>query len=159
MMRAWNMGGETGMRIMGNLPCLGWSEWACLPELGGLVVLAKVDTGARSCALHVDSQNCFQRDGREWVRFALHLGHGRQLDYCLPVADRRVVTNSGGHGRERIFVRSVLRLGDWERDVELNLADRHGLKHPMLIGRSAVTGAWVVDPGRRFVLGRELPSP
>lgn len=139
-----------------DLPALGWSEWAHLPDLGGFAVLAKLDTGARSCSLHVDAQETWWHQGREWVRFALRTGvRGPAVQYQLPVADRRVVTSSNGQSRSRIFVRTRLRLDDWEREVELNLADRRALKHPMLIGRSALAGAWLVDPARRFVLGRE----
>jgi len=139
---------------------LGWSEWALLPELGPDRVLAKIDTGARSCSLHVESQQCFRRDGVEQVAFALRTdAPGPAQACCLPVADRRVVTTSGGKSCERVFVLTRLRLGQWEREVEVNLVDRHRLRHPMLIGRNALAGAWLVDPARRFVLGRRGPWP
>ena len=139
---------------------LGWSEWAGLPDLAPGRVLAKVDTGARSCSLHVDSQSLIFRDGIEYVQFELRTGTpGPTHACCLPVADRRVVTNSGGKGSERIFVRTVLKLGDWQREVEVNLVDRHRLRHPMLIGRAAIADAWLVDPAQRFLLGRRATWP
>lgn len=142
------------MEPLSQLPVLGWSEWAQLPGLGSAWILAKIDTGARSCALHVESLRCFDDARGEQVAFVLHHGpSGLRLECCLPVADRRVVVSSNGGRQERVFVRTVLRLGDWAREVELNLADRHGLRHPMLIGRSALAQAWRVDPGRRFLLG------
>lgn len=142
------------------LPLLGWSEWALLPQLGPGRVLAKVDTGARSCSLHVEVSQCGVIDGIEQVAFRLRTGvRGPLQECCLPVADRRLVTNSGGQRRERIFIRTRLRLGDWEREVEVSLADRQGLRHPMLIGRTAIAGAWQVDPGRRFVLGGQESRP
>lgn len=142
------------MNTQESLPALGWREWAGLPELGLHAVLAKIDTGARSSALHVDWQRCFFQGDVEHVAFALRPGEGTEVVECrAPVLDRRLVTDSGGRQTGRIFIRTLLRLGGWEREVDVNLADRRGLRHPMLIGRTALTGAWLVDPSRTFVLG------
>lgn len=142
------------------LRVLGWSEWAVLPDLAHGCVLAKIDTGAHSCSLHVDSQCLIFRDGIEHVQFELRTGTPGPLHACcLPIADRRRVTSSNGKGSERIFVRTTLRLGDWEREVEVNLVDRRNLRHPMLIGRAAIADAWLVDPSQRFMLGRRGSWP
>lgn len=124
-----------------------------LPALGPGRILAKIDTGARSCSLHAEWQQLFVRDGIEQVAFGSRLDvHGALRECCLPVVDRRNVTSSSGVRSERVFVRTRLRLGAWEREVELNLVDRARLRHPMLIGRAALAGAWLVDPARRFIL-------
>lgn len=137
-----------------TLPALGWSEWAALPALGLPVVLAKIDTGARSCSLHVDWLECFVEAGVEQVAFGLRCELNESVVECrAPVMERRQVTSSAGHRGQRIFIRTLLSLGDWQREVDMNLADRRRLSHPMLIGRSALVGAWQVDPARRFVLG------
>ena len=142
------------MNTQESLPALGWREWAGLPELGLGAVLAKIDTGARSCALQVDWQRCFFEGDIEHVAFALRPGEGAAVVECsAPVLDRRLVTDSGGRQGERVFIRTLLKLGDWQREVEVNLADRRGLRHPMLVGRTALTGAWLVDPSRTFALG------
>lgn len=142
------------MNTQESLPALGWREWAALPGLGLHAVLAKIDTGARSCALHVDWQRCFFEDGVEQVAFALRPGEDAAVVECrAQVLDRRPVTDSGGRQTERVFIRTRLCLGDWWREVEVNLADRRGLRHPMLVGRAALAGAWLVDPARKFVLG------
>ncbi len=142
------------MNLQESLPALGWREWVALPGLGIGMVLAKIDTGARSCALHVDGQHVFFEDGVEQVAFTLRPSEGADVVACrAPVIDRRLVTDSGGRQAERIFIRTWLQLGDWRREVEMNLADRRRLRHPMLVGRTALTGAWLVDPARAFVLG------
>lgn len=136
------------------LPTLGWGEWAALPALGLPVVLAKIDTGARSCSLHVEWSECFVEAGIEQVAFGLRCDTSESVVECrATVMDRRQVTSSAGHRGKRIFIRTMLGLGDWQREVDVNLADRRRLSHPMLIGRSALAGAWLVDPARRFVLG------
>ena len=133
---------------------LGWREWACLPDLGLVWVLAKIDTGARSCALHVDSQHCFHENGIERVEFSLHPTTGsEEIRAVADVLTRRAVTDSGGRVSERVFIRSRLRLGGHEREVEINLVDRRRLRHPMLIGRAAIAGHWRVDPAVSFLHG------
>ncbi len=85
--------------VPSGLQRLGWREWLALPDLGIVAVRAKVDTGARSSSLHVESQETFQRDGVEWVRFGLDTGryHSPLASGEAPVLERRKVTDSGGH--------------------------------------------------------------
>ena len=143
-----------------SLPLLGWREWAALPDLGLEPMLAKVDTGARSCALHVDWQHCFIEAGVERVEFLLTPMRAlAPVRAVAKVLDRRPVTDSGGRTAERVFIRTRLRLGAWMREVEVNLADRRGLRHAMLIGRSAIAAQWCVDPARSFVLGGAQDEP
>ena len=137
-----------------TLGVLGWREWLALPELGIRAIRAKIDTGARSSALHVDQLETGLRDGVEWVRF--HLGNDCFADAEwaeAPVLDRRFVTDSGGHRTERIFVRTTLRLAGAEWPIEVNLSHRRNMLFPMLLGRTAMAGRFLVDPQRSFVLG------
>ncbi len=144
------------MRLTGELPVLGWREWATLPALGLDAIVAKIDTGARSCALHVEWQREQIEDGIAQVRFALRpTADGPIHEVCAPIVGRRTVADTGGGREARIFIRTPLRLGGWEHDVEIGLTHRHGLRHRMLIGRAALAGHWCVDPGRSFVLGSE----
>jgi hypothetical protein len=136
---------------------LGWRECVALPALGVDALLVKVDTGARTSALHVLDEEMFLRDGTGWVRFLLDDAvpgvAGRWLE--APVADRRVVTDSGGRGRPRVFIRTRLALPDgraWE--IEVNLTERGDMQFPMLLGRSALPRGSLVAPGRSFLLGR-----
>ena len=137
---------------------LGWREWLALPDLGVRAIRAKVDTGARSSALHVDALETEFRGGVEWVRF--HLGGDGLFDSAFdgewaeaPVLDRRIVTDSGGHRTERIFIRTSLRLAGEAWPIEINLSQRRNMLFPMLLGRTAMAGRFLVDPQRSFVLG------
>ena len=147
-------------RLDGRL-VVGWREWLGLPDLGIAAIRAKVDTGARSSALHVDALECFRRGGRDWVRFGLSPGRAEDpsVSGCeAEVADRRRVTDSGGHATERVFIRTTLVVADLRLSVEINLSDRRNMLFPMLLGRTAMAGALVVDPDCSFVLGEPLPA-
>lgn len=133
---------------------LGWREWVALPELR-LAVRAKVDTGARTSALHVDAQWRFVEGGAPWVGFRLGPeGVAGSLEGAAPVVDEREVTDSGGHTTRRVFLRTRLALAGVERDVEINLCHRGGMAFPMLLGRTAMARAFTVDPARSFLHGR-----
>lgn len=140
---------------------LGWREWLVLPELGITAVRAKVDTGARSSSLHVESQHTFERDGVEWVRFGLDTGryHAPLAFAEAPVLERRKVTDSGGHRTERIFIRTRFRLAGQDWLAEVNLAQRRNMLFPMLLGRTALAGRFVVDPAASFLQGESPPGP
>lgn len=139
---------------------VGWRERVMLPALGVGPLRAKLDTGARSCALHVDAQWRFVDGGRPWVGFRLETGvlRRRTFEAFAPIVDERVVTDSGGRAERRVFIRSLLRLAGREREVDINLADRRGRLFPMLVGRSALQPWFIVDPARSFV-HRRRPLP
>ena len=134
---------------------LGWREWLALPDLGIVAVRAKVDTGARSSALHVLDQECFHRAGVECVRFLLDTGvpGAAPQPAEAPVLDRRRVTDSGGHQTERVFIRTRLRLAGQDWEAEVNLAQRRNMLFPMLLGRTALAGRFLVDPAASFLQG------
>ena len=133
---------------------LGWREWLALPDLGIQAIRAKLDTGARSSALHVDSMDTFRGAGGEWVRFTV--ATGMDEDAVLvesAIHDRRPVTDSGGHTTERIFIRTSLLLAGKLLLVEMNLTSRRNMLFPMLLGRTALARHFLLHPGRSFVLG------
>jgi len=135
---------------------LGWREWLALPDLGIGSIRAKVDTGARSSSLHVREQQLYERDGQARVRFLIEHGVDDSLSGYLDaeVADRRDVTDSGGHRETRIFIRTVLRLrAGQEWPIELNLTERRNMAFPMLLGRSALRRRCIVEPARSWLLG------
>ena len=135
---------------------LGWREWLTLPELGIARVRAKIDTGARSSALHVDRQWRFVDGGLEWVGFVLTPGRAgtHPVEARAPVHAERDVSDSGGHRGMRVFVRTTLRIAGIEREIEINLADRRGMRFPMLLGRTALEGMFTVDPSSSYVHAR-----
>jgi len=140
---------------MSTKKVLGWREWVSLPAFGLAFVRAKVDTGARTSALHVDWQEVFHRDGLEWVRFGLHPADPTAPENAVeaPVFARRQVTDSGGHVGERVFIRTRMVLAGLAFETEINLTSRRAMLFPMLLGRSALANRFVVDPALSFVLG------
>lgn len=128
---------------------VGWHERVALPEWGVSAIRAKIDTGARSSALHVD--NVVAMPGRR-VRFDLVASEsGRRRHIETSVVRAAHVRSSSGHGATRFFVRTLVRLGTLEREVELSLVDRSEMRFPMLLGRTALSGV-LVDPTRTRVL-------
>lgn len=140
-----------------SLPVIGWREWLALPDLGIVAIKAKVDTGARSSALHVDHLEEFARDGATWLRFTLRPSTKRRthlIEAEAPALDRRVVTDSGGHTSERWFIRTIVRVADIDFHADINLTSRRTMLFPMLLGRTALAGRFRVDAARSYATGR-----
>ena len=142
---------------------LGWREWLALPVLGIASIKAKLDTGARSSSLHVESLETFHQDGALHVRFLVRTRRrGQRLVACsAPVLDRRRVTDSGGHRSERWFIRTGVALAGRVFEVEMNLTDRRVMLFPLLLGRSALAGRFSVDPSLSYTCprpARTMPS-
>ncbi len=137
---------------------VGWREWVSLPELGIEHIKAKVDTGARTSALHAFSVRAFTRQGRKMVRFKIHPYQRRDdiiVECVAPVLDRRWVTDSGGHKEQRYVIESNVQLGDQHWPIELTLTNRENMKFRMLLGRTAMKGKVVVNPGRSYIIGKK----
>lgn len=140
-----------------NKITLGWREWVDLPELGLAGIKAKVDTGARTSALHAFEVSPFEQDGRKRVEFRMHPNQhdNDTVVVCVAdVVDQRVVKDSGGHPEERWVIRTPLTVGDRTWPVEITLTARDDMLFRMLIGRTAIKGRAVVDPGRSYLTGR-----
>jgi len=138
---------------------LGWREWVALPELDIPRLRAKIDTGARSSALHVDRQWRFIEGGAPWVGFTLTVGKARSrtIEAQAAIFDERAVTDSGGHRGVRVFIQTLLAVAGAQRRIEVNLSDRVGMRFPMLLGRTGLEGVFTVDPSCSFVHGRPAP--
>lgn len=139
---------------------LGWREWVALPQLGIPALKCKVDTGARSSALHAFSVEEFSRDGSLWVRFGIHprQRNTKEVIWCeSPVSDVRQVTDSGGHTTERYFITSDLRIGNDCFPISMSLTNRDTMLFRMLLGREAMKGRYLVNPSASYCQGKKTP--
>ncbi|MCR9276799.1 MAG: ATP-dependent zinc protease [Pseudomonadaceae bacterium] len=141
-----------------TLPEIGWREWLALPDLGIDAIKAKIDTGARTSALHAFEVQP-SADGRI-VRFAMH-PEQRATDTVIwcesAVVDRRVVRDSGGHEEERFVIATQVALGGACYACEVTLTDRDSMGFRMLLGRTALAGRYVVNSARSYCLS-EAPK-
>lgn len=128
---------------------VGWREAISIPDLGVEEVIAKVDTGARTSAIHAFFVEPFTgHDGKAWVRFGLHPIRKQQQPELIveaPVKDRRAVSDSGGHVEDRYVIEAELHIGREKVIAEVTLTDRESMAYRMLLGRTALRGHFIVD--------------
>ncbi|MCX2722002.1 ATP-dependent zinc protease [Roseibium salinum] len=139
---------------------IGWREIVSLPELGVFDMRAKIDTGARTSALHAEEHEIFDRSGVRWVRFRVPASrHHRDFRVEVPVLDERDIKNTSGVPERRIVIRTVLHLGRHNWHVDVSLANRANMGFDMILGRTAIRRHNVlVDPGRSFLAGNPAPT-
>lgn len=139
------------------LTTIGWREWLALPDLKMPAVKAKIDTGARTSSLHAFDVESIRRSGRKYVRFKVH---PIQRDSSTTVTcealleEERWVRSSNGKRELRPVIRTAVTIMGLEWVIELTLTSRDNMGFRMLLGREAVRGRCLVDPGRSFVAGR-----
>lgn len=128
-------------------PCVGWREWGSLPELGIKNIKIKVDTGARTSALHTFSLTLFDRNGEEWVRMGIHPKQRSDEEQFseAKVIDKRVVRDSGGHEELRPVIETLITIGKHSFTAQLTLTSRDNMKFRMLLGRKALERRFLVD--------------
>jgi len=143
--------------MKGVKPVIGWREWVSLPDLGIQRIKVKVDTGARSSALHAFCVETEEREDGLWVKFEVHPQQRakKQLVKCeARVIDHRIVRDSGGRQNERFVIETTARLGEREWPIEVTLTARDAMGFRMLLGRTAIRGRFVVDSGRSYLMGK-----
>lgn len=138
---------------------IGWREHVGLPDLGVQRLRAKIDTGARTSALHAVDLEPLEHNGELWVSFAMR---PRDVQYqtkrlAAPVHDRRAVKNTSGIPEDRWIIRTTLLLGRRRWHIQLSLANRENMGFDLILGRTAIRGRRVlVNPGRSFLAGDPL---
>jgi hypothetical protein len=136
------------------LTVIGWREWVALPELNIPKIKAKIDTGARSSALHAYDIEHLTRQGKSMVRFKVHPFQRDRHQVIVAEAellDEREVRNSGGHAELRPVIQTLVRLNDKEWPIELTLTNRDVMGFRMLLGRQAVRENFLIDAGRSYI--------
>jgi ribosomal protein S6--L-glutamate ligase len=136
---------------------LGWEEWVMLPDLGLDAIKAKVDTGARTSALHAFYVEPFGQGRGRKVRFGVHPIPRRNdiaVECTARLIDRREVRSSNGRIEERYVIETPIRIGDRQWRIEVTLANRDMMNYRMLIGRQAIPADGLVKPSASFLQPR-----
>ena len=132
---------------------LGWREWMVLPQLGIKKIRAKVDTGARTSAIHAVQ---VEKISSSRVKFAVRpLVSRDKILWCeADLLDERVVTDSGGHKEVRPVILTEAIIGDHRWMIEATLTARDTMRFRMLLGRTALAPDFIVDPAASYLAGR-----
>lgn len=132
---------------------IGWREWVALPDLMGVPIKAKIDSGARTSAIHSFHTRRFSDGGAPHVEFLLHPLQRQAKPECAcaaPIVDERWVKSSNGEKERRLVIETMARLGPVEWPIELTLTNRDLMGFRMLLGRQAIRRRFLIDPGRSY---------
>ena len=136
---------------------LGSEEWCSLPELGIPSINARVDSGAKTSALHAINIAPFIKDGQNWVKFDINpiQNNVKTIIHCeSPLVDKRVVKSSSGYREQRYVIQTSLEIGNSKWVIEMTLTNRDSMGFRMLLGREAMSGRVLVDPEQQYLLGQ-----
>ncbi len=143
---------------MNEMLTFGWREWVALPQLGIKRIKAKVDTGARTSALHAFAVRPFMDNQIQRVEFRLHPNqrdNQTEIVCVADVLDQRAVTDSGGHTEERWVISTLLSIGPHSWPIEVTLTARDNMKFRMLLGRTALRDHALVNSSRSYIVGKK----
>ncbi|TPD70466.1 30S ribosomal protein S6--L-glutamate ligase [Flavobacterium microcysteis] len=140
-----------------NKVILGSEEWCSFPELGIPLIKARVDSGAKTSALHAVNIAPFLRDGESWVKFDINpiQNNLKTIIHCEALlVDKRIVKSSSGFREQRYVIRTTLDFGEHKWSIEMTLTNRDSMGFRMLLGREAMSGRVLVDPEQKYLLGQ-----
>lgn len=133
---------------------IGWHESISLPEMGLMDFVIKVDTGAKTTALHADDIEIFYKGHEKWVRFRCPDFKGRTAKKCeFPVFTKRDITNTSGLPETRVVIRTPMKLAGRKWNIDISLTDRSTMRFPLILGRRALRGRNIaVHPGKSHLV-------
>lgn len=140
-----------------NKVILGSEEWCAFPELGIPTIKARVDSGAKTSALHAINIAPFIKNDTNWVKFDINpiQNNLKTVIHCeARLVDKRIVKSSSGFREQRYVIQSILEIGDSKWPIEMTLTNRDSMGFRMLLGREAMSGRVLVDPEQKYLLGQ-----
>ena len=138
---------------------IGCEEWLSLDDIKIPAIKARVDSGAKTSAIQASNIKRITRNGEAWVTFDVNpIQDNLSLNVSCEskVIDTRIIRSSSGESQKRYVIKTKLKLGLEEFEIELNLADRDGMEYRMLLGREAIINRYLVDASKSFVLSDNL---
>lgn len=135
---------------------VGSEEWCSFPIIGIPTIKARVDSGAKTSALHAINIAPFIRDGENWVKFDINpiQNNNKTLIHCeSKLVDKRIVKSSSGFREQRYVIGTELEIGGKKWTIEITLTNRDSMGFRMLLGREAMSGRVLVDPAQKYLLG------
>ena len=142
------------------LMVIGWQECIKLPELGLDHFAVKIDTGAKTTALHADDIALFRKDAAAWVRCTCPSIDDTPPRLCeFPVHTQRDITNTGGTPETRIVIRTPMVLARRRWKIDISLTDRGSMRFPLILGRRALRRKSIaVHPGQTYLVSTPPPN-
>jgi ribosomal protein S6--L-glutamate ligase len=140
-----------------NKIILGSEEWCSFPELGIPAIKARVDSGAKTSALHAINITPFTKEDVNWVKFDINpiQNNLKTVIHCEALLiDKRVVKSSSGFREQRYVIQTEIKIGEDNWKIEMTLTNRDSMGFRMLLGREAMSGRILVDPERNYLLGQ-----
>ena len=143
--------------MLQNKIILGSEEWCAMPQLNIPTIKARVDSGAKTSALHAINIAPFKKEGQNWVKFDINpiQNNVKTVIHCeAPLVDKRIVKSSSGFREERYVIQTNLEIGNSNWIIEMTLTNRDSMGFRMLLGREAMSGRVLVDPEQQYLLGQ-----
>jgi ribosomal protein S6--L-glutamate ligase len=140
-----------------NKIILGSEEWCSFPEIGIPAIKARVDSGAKTSALHAINIAPFLKEEENWVKFDINpiQNNLKTVIHCqAKLVDKRIVKSSSGFREQRYVIQTTLKIGNDSWEIEMTLTNRDSMGFRMLLGREAMSGRILVDPEQKYLLGQ-----
>lgn len=143
--------------MLQNKTIIGSEEWFSFPDLNIPFIKARVDSGAKTSALHAINIAPFERDNQSWVKFDINplQNNSKAIIHCeAKLIDKRVVKSSSGYREQRYVIQTKFKINNELWDIEMTLTNRDSMGFRMLLGREAMVGKLIVDPEQKYVIGQ-----
>ncbi|TAF71826.1 MAG: 30S ribosomal protein S6--L-glutamate ligase [Flavobacterium sp.] len=143
--------------MLQNKVILGSEEWCSFPDLNIPTIKARVDSGAKTSALHAINIAPFIKNDSNWVKFDINpiQNNNKTVIHCeAPLVDKRIVKSSSGYREQRYVIQTLLKIGNDTWNIEMTLTNRDSMGFRMLLGREAMSGRVLVDPEQKYLLGQ-----